>query len=113
MQIINYTVLNNYIELVGEDKRDMLLGMFIDDINDRSRSLVESSKDNDENTRTRELHTLKSVSRTIGALSLGDLIETLEEKSRENKINQDEIQECLNKIIELISELKDIKQSYQ
>ena len=101
-EILNENIFNEYIEMIGKDKYQNIIQMFIDDINTRTKNIIASHETNDKETLTREIHTLKSVSYTIGGSKLGHISKLLEEESISRKLTKSELEEYYNIINELL-----------
>ena len=106
-KFLDEDIFNQYIEMVGKEKYQKIIQMFIDDINARIANIVLSYDNNDNETLTREIHTLKSVSYTIGGNKLGNISKSLEEKSINKGITKselDEYKEIVERFLKIIND---------
>lgn len=86
MEHLDYDTLNTLKEVMEGDFA-LLIDTFIQDSNDRIRTLNEVIRGSDADSIRRAAHSFKGSSSNIGALQLAALCSTLEKKALENNLD--------------------------
>ena len=93
-EIINSSVLDDYRQVMGDQGEDFvreLVRAFIDDTNGLGELLYEAWQGKDSKTFQRAAHSMKTTSKTMGAMPLAGQFEVLEQQAMMGRLDNESL----------------------
>jgi HPt (histidine-containing phosphotransfer) domain-containing protein len=105
--IVDYALLEEARALL-KDKFDLLLGHYIEDVENYIRDIETAVANGDMEAAVRPAHTIKSTSKRMGALHLSDLARDIELEAKVGEPNNPALMEHIHALPDVFAQTKDM-----